>query len=218
MENDLMKNRFKAVFVMLVVTLACMCGCGSEGIVNERPLVKLNPSIAPNYLGNTVSNVDIAQDLCTRGTDSGQLEYMADHNATVTFVATPVISNATPTITITIDRYTIDYVALSDSPNAPPIASETANKTMVLNVSGSGGVFTETVSFVDSVRKIKYMSDMKSGSYSAMGFNNSGMNTYYGFNNYNAKYTFYGKDNEGQKYSASASHNFEIGDFDYCKQ
>ena len=191
-------------------------GCGGSGSGSpgskgtEDTGVIVDAIIVPVYLGGNTNSVDVIQDVCDPGPPP-EFEVFTTHSADVTFTARLI--NPTPTIqpgNLYIEKYTIKYFRNNDSIGAPPIETDTRFKTIVIAppLEGTGITeVTDTLFFVDLVRKDKYAEDMLSGQYSSsLAF----------INNYTAIYTFQGKNEYGEKFKIEAQVDFEIGWFDNC--
>jgi len=187
------------IAIAMSVMLLALGGCG------DTSGVSVSANIVPTYDGVNTSDVDAVQDMCP----SGSLEYFADHSATATFSAYILNPAITPSVTVYIDGYTINYASSADSPNAPPIQTYAASETLSFTVAGSSTAqMSGTVEFVDLIRKIQYIEDLSSSSYQSSA-------NY--LNNYVATYTFEGHTDGGSHFTFSASAPFEIGDFDNCQ-
>jgi hypothetical protein len=194
-----MKVRILHIIAITMLVLSTLGGCGDTSGVN------VTANIVPTYNGINTSDVDAVRDMCPSGT----LEYFADHMATATITANILNPAINPSETVHIDGYTIDYVSLADSPNAPPIQRYVGNESLSFTVSGNGTAqVTGTVEFVDLIRKVQYIQDLTSGSYQSSA-------AY--LNNYEATYTFEGHTDSGSNFTFSASASFEIGDFNNCQ-
>jgi hypothetical protein len=180
---------------------------GSHG--TEDTGVILEATLEPAYLGKNTSSVDAIQDLCDAGPPQ-KFEVFTDHTAAVIIRVRLVNPNATfQPGNLYIEKYTVEYRRSSDSIGAPPIQSDTRFKTIVLDpLTGTAvNVLSDTVTFVDLLRKDQYRADVMSGRYS------SGSAF---LNNYTAIYTFEGKNEFGSRFSFKAQTDFQIGDFNNC--
>jgi hypothetical protein len=180
------------------------CGGGSK----DSTGVTVSATITPTYNAVSTTSVDAVQDTCVSGS-STQAEYFADHGATVSISARLINpGNIIKDMTVYIDRYTIDYTRNADSPSAPPIQADSREMALSFMVSGDSTVSVETsATFVDLVRKNKYLADMQSGAYqSSPGY----------LNNYIAAYTFEGHSKNGVSFTVTAQSAFQIGSFNYC--
>ena len=180
------------------------CGGGSK----DSPGVTVNATITPTYNAVSTTSVDAVQDTCVSGS-STQAEYFADHGATVSISARLINpGNIIKDMTVSIDRYTIDYNSSADSPGAPPIEADSREMALSFLVSGSSTVSVETsATFVDLVRKSKYLADLQSGVYQSSPGD---------LNNYIATYTFQGHSENGVSFEVAAQSTFQIGSFNYC--
>jgi hypothetical protein len=180
------------------------CGGGSK----DSPGVTVSASITPTYNAVSTTSVDAVQDTCVSGS-STQAEYFADHGATVSISARLINpGNIIKDMTVSLDRYTINYSSTADSPGAPLIQADSREMALSFLVSGASTVSMETsATFVDLVRKNKYLADMQSGVYqSSPGY----------LNNYIATYTFEGHSENGVSFTVTAQSTFQIGSFNYC--
>jgi len=211
-----MKKRYFLLLIMYIAAMSIiLSGCGggagqpgSQG--TEDTGVVLEAHVEGSYDGEATYSVDCFQSICDEGPPP-TYEYMADHQATVSF--TTSLINQNPTIkpgNLYIDRYTIEYKRSNDSLGAPPIEKDTRYKsiTIVPPLSGSGTTIIETnILLIDLIRKEKYQDDVLSNRYD--------YHLAY-INNYTAIFTFYGKNEYGENFSVKAQMDFQIGSFDYC--
>ena len=193
-----------------LIFMGCGDGSGSPGSRgSEDTGVIVDAIIVPTYLGANTNSVDAFQDICDPGPPP-EAEVFTTHSATVTFTARLI--NTDPTIqpgTLYVEEYTIRYFRNNDSIGAPPIETDKRFKTIVITPPDGEGVteVTDTLFFVDLVRKDKYAENMLSGQYSSsLAF----------INNYTAIYTFKGKNEYGEDFKLEAQVDFEIGWFDNC--
>ena len=194
-----MRTRIPGLICLSVaaIMLYSCSGSGSSGTI-------ITVSLTPTYNKKNTPSVDVVQDTCK----SGDFEYFADHSATAVFSASLYNSNMSQPLTFTIDRYTITFTTMADSPLAPPIQTDSREQSASFTVSGSTtSTLTMDVSLVDLVRKVKYMQDLSGRSY--------GSSPDY-LNNYTATYVFEGHNDRGESFTVSGSTNFEMGDFDNC--
>jgi hypothetical protein len=191
-------------------------GCGGSGSGSpgskgtEDTGVIVDAFIVPVYLGGNTNSVDVFQDLCDPGPPP-EFEPFTTHSALVTFTARLI--NINPTIqpgNLYIEKYTIRYFRNNDSIGAPPIETYEGFKTITITppLEGEGVTeFTDTLTFVDLVRKDQYAEDILTGQYtSSLAY----------INNYTAFYTFQGKNEYGEKFKFEAQVEFEIGSFLNC--
>ena len=180
------------------------CGGGSK----DSPGVTVNATITPTYNAVSTTSVDAVQDTCVSGS-STQAEYFADHGATVSISARLINpGNIIKDMTVSIDRYTINYNSSADSPGAPLIQADSREMALSFLVSGASTVSVETsATFVDLVRKNKYLADLQSGVYQSSPGD---------LNNYIASYTFEGHSENGVSFTVAAQSTFQIGSFNYC--
>jgi len=193
------RGNYLTIKIFLVFFL--LGGCGGGG--KDSPGVKMSATITPTYNGGNTKSVDVVKGLCATAQSGGTLdEYFADHDATVSISASLINpSNVVKKLTVFIDRYTIDYRGLADSPGAPPIQSDAREKTMSFSVSGESSASLEaTLSFVDLIRKNQYYNTVAGA-----------------LNNYTATYTFEGHSESGDSFSFTAQTDFEMGSFNNCK-
>jgi len=187
-------------------------GCGGSGSGSpgskgtEDTGVIVDAIIIPTYLGGNTNSVDAFRGICDEDP-----EPFTTHSALVEFTARLI--NPAPTIqpgNLYIEKYTIRYYRNSDSIGAPPIETDTRFKTIVITppLEGTGTTaVSDTIFFVDLVRKDQYAEDMLSGQYdSSMAY----------INNYTAIITFQGKNEYGEDFKIEAQTDFEIGNFDNC--
>lgn len=199
-----MKHRLRKYGAMCIFAAALFtsgCGGGSK----DSPGVTVSATITPTYNGVNTSSVDAAQNLCTDPSGTTQLEYFADHTATVSISANLINpSNVIKQLIVYIDSYTIDYQASADSAGAPSIQSDTRNKTISFIVSSAtpSPVASITVELVDLLRKNQYNTD----ALTAPSF----------LNNYTATYTFMGHSENGVPVTFTSQTDFQIGKFNYC--
>lgn len=194
-----MKNkRGNYLAVNMLLTVFLLGGCGGGG--KDSPGVKMSAMITPTYNGANFFSIDVVRTNCTDGSLT-QPEYFADHTATASISASLINpSNIIKQMTVYIDSYTITYNSHADSPGAPPIQSDTREKTISFIVSGASTTpVAVTVSLVDLIRKNQY--------YSTVGG---------GLNNYTATYTFQGHNENGAPFAFNAQTDFQIGSFNYC--
>jgi len=196
-----MKNKLgNSLLISIFFTVILLGGCGGGGKVSSG--VTAAAVITPTYNGADTYSVDAVRSNCRNSDGTIHLEYFADHSATVTISASLINpSNTNNQMKASIDRYTIEYHGLADSPGAPPIQSDTREKTVDFVLSGAATTTVEmTVVFVDLIRKQQYLSNVPSGS----------------LNNYTATYFFEGHSENGQLFNFSSHTNFQIGSFNYC--
>ena len=174
----------------------------------DSPGVTVSAMITPTYNAVSTTSVDAVQDTCVSGS-STQAEYFADHGATVTFSARLINpGNIIKDMTVSLDRYTINYNSSADSPGAPLIQADSREMALSFLVSGASTVSVEaSATFVDLVRKNKYLADMQSGAYQSSPGD---------LNNYIATYTFEGHSENGVSFSVTAQSTFQIGSFNNC--
>jgi hypothetical protein len=199
------------ISILSVVLYGCGGGAGAPGSQGtEDTGVIVDATVTGLYLTELTNSIDVFQDVCSAGPPP-EYEEFTDHQAEVTFTASLI--NPNPTIkpgTLYIDKYTVEYKRSTDSLGAPPIEIDTRFDTIVIvpPLSGTGVTSTTTtVTLIDLVRKEKYGDDVLSGRYD--------YHSAY-INNYTAIYTFYGKNEYGEKFTAKAQLNFQIGWFDNC--
>lgn len=199
------------ISILSVILYGCGGGAGSPGSQGtEDTGVIVDATVSGLYLDDSTNSIDVFQDICEPGPPP-TYEAFTDHEAAVTFTASLI--NPSPTIkpgTLYIDKYTVEYKRSNDSLGAPPIEMDTRYDTIVITppLSGTGITsITATVTLIDLVRKERYNDDVLSGRYD--------YHLAY-INNYTAIYTFYGKNEYGEKFTAKAQLNFQIGWFDYC--
>jgi hypothetical protein len=180
------------------------CGGGSK----DSPGVTVSATITPTYNAVNTTSVDAVQDTCVSGS-STQAEYFADHGATVSISARLINpGNIIKEMNVSLDRYTINYNSTADSPGAPPIEVDSREMTLNFLVSGASSVSVETsATFVDLVRKNKYLADLQSGVYQSSPGD---------LNNYIATYTIEGHSENGVHFAITAQSAFQIGSFNYC--
>ncbi len=211
-----MKKRSLLLFllyisILSVILYGCGGGAGAPGSKGtEDTGVIVDATVVGSYLDNYTGSVDAFQAICKEGPPP-EYEFIADHQAEVTFIASLI--NPFPTITpgkIYIDHYTIEYRRSNDSLGAPPIEMDTRYVTMPIYPPTSGLGFTNytySIMLVDLVRKEKYYDDITSGRYDYhIGY----------INNYTAIFTFYGTNDYGEKTTIKAEMDFQIGAFDNC--
>ena len=194
------------MIIGILVNVLFLGGCG--GGSKDSPGVTVSATITPTYNAVSTTSVDVVQDTCVSGSAT-QAEYFADHAATVSISARLINpGNIIKEMTVYIDRYTINYTRNDDSPGAPPIQADSREMALSFLVSGANTVSMETsATFVDLVRKNKYLADMQSGTYqSSLGY----------LNNYIATYTFEGHGENGVSFTVTAQSTFQIGSFNYC--
>jgi hypothetical protein len=202
-----MKHGLRNYGVLCIFTVALFTG-GCGGIGKDSPGVTVSAAITPTYNGGTTSSVDVVQNICTSAS-SGQTqpEYFADHMATATLIAGLINqSSIVKQLTVTLDSYTIDYRSSADSPGAPPIQSDTREKTVSFIVSAETTSTSFPVEFVDLIRKNQYLSDVTGGTFTGP----------VPLNNYTATFTFQGHSENGVPITFSAQTDFQIGDFNVC--
>jgi len=209
------RNYFLLLTAYCLLLTAFIWGCGGGGPGSpgssgtEDTGVKIDATIVPEYLGDSTYSVDVFQDICDPGPPPDYEEF-TDHGATLTIHARLLNPNATfQAGDLYIEKYTVEYRRSPDSIGTPPILSDTRYKTIVIPApSGTGETtVTDTVIFVDLIRKDKYASDILSGQYSS---------SLAYINNYTATYTFKGKNEYGTEFSFKTQTDFQIGWFDYC--
>jgi hypothetical protein len=210
-----MKRVYLLLFTVCCLLLAvflwgCGNGPGSPGSSgSEDTGVIVDAIVVPQYNGVTTSSVDAFQDEC--GTPPNTTpEFYADHQVIVTFTARLVNPNTTFEIAdLHIEKYTIEFRRSTDSIGAPPIESDTRFRSITITAPVGAGttVVTDTLSFVDLIRKIQYANDMLSGRY--------GSNPVV-VNNYTAILTFEGKNDFGKEFKIKTQTDFQISDFNNC--
>lgn len=196
-----MKNKLGNSFLISILfTVILLGGCGGGGKGSSG--ITAAAVITPTYNGADTYSVDVVRSNCLSSDGTIHAEYFADHGATVTINAGLINpSNTNNQMKASIDRYTIEYHSLADSPGAPPVQSDTREKTVDFVLSGTATTSVNmSVVFVDLLRKQQYLSDVPSGS----------------LNNYTATYLFEGHGENGQLFTFSANTNFQIGSFNNC--
>ncbi|MFZ3135890.1 MAG: hypothetical protein WA126_00695 [Thermodesulfovibrionales bacterium] len=181
-----------------------------ECIVSADTGLILEATVTPAYRGQNTYSVDAFQQICSPGPPPA-FEFFGDHQASVTITARLRNPNTTnPPGNLTIEKYTVDYARSADSPGAPPIASDTRYRNIVIpQPTGTGSTtVTDSSVFLDLLRKAKYENDITSEQFS------SGPAF---INNYTATYTFQGKTEKGEVFSFKTQTDFQIGSFDYCQ-
>jgi hypothetical protein len=202
-----MKGRLRNYSVMGILAIALFTG-GCGGIGKDSPGVTVSATITPTYNGIITASVDAGQNICT-STSSAQTqpEYFADHMATASLSARLINQNSiVKQMTVTLDNYTIDYRSSADSPGAPPIQSDTREKTISFVVSAETTSTDFPVEFVDLIRKNQYLSDVTGGTLTGQ----------VPLNNYTATFTFHGHSENGVSITFSAQTDFQVGDFNMC--
>ena len=201
---------FNLLFVASLL-IGCGGGSGSPGSHGtEDTGVKIDATIIPVYLAANTYSVDVQQDICDVGPPP-VFETFTDHGATVTFAATLINPNSTFQLgKLYVEKYTVEYRRSTDSIGSPPIQTDTRFRTIVITPPTGAGTteVTDTLIFVDLLRKDQYRTDVLSGQFS------SGLSL---INNYTAIYTFEGKNEFGTGFSFKAQTDFQIGNFDYCE-
>lgn len=195
-----MKHRLRNYSFICIFAVAIFTG-GCGGIGKDSSGVTVSATITPTYNGSNTASVDAVRNICTSTSSTQtQSEYFADHMATALLSAQLINpSSAVKQMTVTLDGYTIDYSSSADSPGAPPIQSDTREKTISFVVSRGTTSTSFSVEFIDLIRKNQY--------FSAAGGT---------LNNYTATYTFQGHSENGVPMTFSAQTDFQIGNFDNC--
>jgi len=195
---------YMIIGILFYALLLGGCGGGSK----DSPGVTVSATITPTYNAVNTTSVDAVQDTCVSGS-STQAEYFADHGATVSINARLINpGNIIKDMNVSLDRYTINYNSTADSPGAPPIEVDSREMTLSFLVSGASSVSVETsATFVDLVRKNKYLADLQSGVYQSSPGD---------LNNYIATYTIEGHSENGVHFTITAQSAFQIGSFNYC--
>lgn len=202
-----MKQRLRNYGVACIFAVAIFTG-GCGGFDKGSPGVTVSATITPMYNGVTTSSVDAVGNICTSvSSTQTQPEYFTDHMATASLSAQLINpSSIVKQMTVTLDSYTIDYRSSADSPAAPPIQSDTREKTISFVVSAETTSTSFSVEFVDLIRKNKYFSDVTGGTFAGS----------VPLNNYTATFTFQGHSENGVPITFSAQTDFQIGDFNEC--
>jgi hypothetical protein len=199
---------FKIFSILLLITLL---GCGSEGPGSpgsdgtENTGLIVDAYVTPTYLDNNTNSVDAFQDFC-----GDEYEVFQNHAANVTISARFVNPSATYAPgNLYIEKYTVQYRRSADSIGAPPIETYIGYQTIVIPQPSAQGSMevTQTLVFVDLLRKDQYAQDMWSGQYS------SGLSY---INNYTATYILEGKNELGEEFKIKANAEFQIGNFNNC--
>jgi hypothetical protein len=179
------------------------CGGASDADV----CVQIN-AIEPVYLGQTTSNVDALQDICSAATSTtSTLEPFTDHSARVTISNEPlpgVGPGANASTTVTLQDFSIRYTLNACPAGATCPALDTltvAAGSIVTILPGNSAIIT--LPFVPLAKKFEYVS--KGGSLLA-------------FPSYSANYTITGTDLFHNDVSVRGSAQFTIGDFDNCSR
>jgi hypothetical protein len=192
----------------VILMLAGACGGGMK----DSPGVVVSAVITPTYNDANIYSVDVVQSSCQDLSNASIIEdeYYADHGATVSISASLINpSNTVNQMTVTIDRYTITYQRSPDSSDAPPIQSDTREKTLTFTIIGEDTTTADfSTTFFDLIRKERYYDDVVSGEYSA---GKTFLN-----NNYTATYTFSGHAENGVPFSFTSQTDFQIGSFNNC--
>ncbi len=206
------RNHILILKIFSILIFITILGCGSEGPGSpgsegtEDIGIITDANITPTYFDNNTPSVDAFRDLC----DTDEYEPFANHTADVTITARLLNPNTTfPPGNLYIEKYTIQYRRSADSIGAPPIETYVGYQSIVIpQPSGQGTTeVTQTLVFLDLLRKDKYALDILSGQYSS--------GPYY-LNNYTATYILEGKNEYGQKFKIKASADFQIGNFNNC--
>ena len=189
-----------SIMISVLLPVLFLGGCGRGG-KEDSPGITASASITPSYNGASTYSVDSVRNSCSNGSTT-QLEYFADHGATVSFSASLINpSNLIKQMTVFIDSYTITYNSHDDSSGAPSLQPDTRQMTFSFIVNGATPTASASVAiaFVDLIRKERY--------YSVAGG---------GLSNYTATYTFSGHTEHGDQFTITSQTDFQIGGFNYC--
>src|SRR5262249_36790202 len=181
-------------------------GSGQCGGASDANACVQIGTIAPIYLGQATSNVDVIRDLCMSGQTTSD-EPFTDHNAMVTISNSPLPGvgpgvGPTANTSVTLQDFSIRYTLNACPAGATcPVLDTLAMAPGQTVTIPAGGSATITLPFVSLAKKIEYVS--KGGSLLA-------------FPSYTATYTITGTDVFHNSVSVRGSAQFTIGDFDYC--
>ena len=181
-------------------------GSGQCGGSNNSDACLQITQIAPVYLNQASSNVDVVRDICTPATDTtaAVVEPFTDHSATITITNSrlPGVGPAAPT-TVTLQDFSISYTLNScpaTSVGCPPLDTLPAVPGQTVTIP-SGTSVSITLPFVSLAKKLEYVN--RGGSLNA-------------YPSYTATYILAGTDTFNNAVSVRGSAQFTIGNFDYC--
>lgn len=151
--------------------------------------------------GHTVDCIATIPD-CDGKADTVDPEILRDHMAELSVIAAPASPDIQGEI-VYLERYTIDFYP--QYPGSPHIDSYPGVfQTLPIKVDGSE--IRLPVILIDIARKLQFQTDLNSGMYASPTTHPM----------YDAKFTFYGKDQRGHAFSVVAQTFFFIGDYNGC--
>lgn len=199
--------------LMLLVAVAnnsCGGSSGSPGSTGTQDIpAVISASVFPGtgvsgWRGSCGHSVDCIATIpdCDGKTETVDPEPFTDHMAELTIIAAPASPDITDEI-VYIERYTIEF--FPQDPGSPPIDSF-SGVFQTLPVKVDSSELRVPVILVDIARKMKFQADLNSGMFFSPSTHPM----------YDAKYTFYGKDQRGHDFSFVAQTFFFIGDYNGC--
>lgn len=213
--------KLRVFMSIIIVILFSNCGGtgpgspGSSGTADTNVVVMVDMMPSQFGIGYTMD-----QEKCQLTELKGSPDYnvnlsIAQSHVATLFIKAMLISPIIEASPLFVEKYTVTYRATNDSIGAPPIAEAVYRNYSFTIMPPPVSQFSTTncrmvfpapdIIFFDTIRKVQYLSDVRSGKYSYTS------NNY--LNRYTATFKFEGKNADGKEFSFVTQSDFQIGLF-----